>query len=59
MATLRLASGVCVSTTNESIIAQYLKYGAIEVKQEASIIDAPVDNKVEEVTSSKTARKRK
>ena len=43
MATVKLSTGVLLSSDNESIIQQYLKYGAVEVKDEPkkTVDDAP------------------
>lgn len=58
MATLRLQSGVCVSTDNESIIQQYLKYGAVEVIDTKSVKDIPDTNKVEVEPKKSTSKKK-
>lgn len=57
---LQLVSGVILNTDNESLIQQYLKYGAVEYKEsvEAIIEEAPkTEDVVEE--SPKTTRTRK
>ena len=57
---LQLASGVILNTDNESLIQQYLKYGAVEYKEpmEAIVEEAPkTEDVVEE--SPKTTRTRK
>lgn len=51
MTTLRLESGVCISTDNESIIQQYLKYGAVEVENK------PVETITLEETKSRKSKK--
>ena len=57
---LQLTSGVILNTDNESLIQQYLKYGAVEYKEpmEAIVEEAP---KTEDVVEerSKTTRTRK
>lgn len=57
MATYRLPSGCCVSTTNPSVISQYLKYGAVEITEPPIKIEEPV--KVEEPVVEKKATTRK
>ena len=57
---LQLNSGVILNTDNESLIQQYLKYGAVEYKEpvEAIVEEAPkTEDVVEE--ASKTTRTRK
>ena len=57
---LQLNSGVILNTDNESLIQQYLKYGAVEYKEpmEAIVEEAPkTEDVVEE--SPKTTRTRK
>ena len=57
---LQLTSGVILNTDNESLIQQYLKYGAVEYKEpmEAIVEEAPkTEDVVEE--SPKTTRTRK
>lgn len=57
---LQLNSGVILNTNNESLIQQYLKYGAVEYKEpmEAIIEEAPkTEDVVEE--APKTTRTRK
>ena len=57
---LQLNSGVILNTDNESLIQQYLKYGAVEYKEpmEAIVEEAPkTENVVEE--TPKTTRTRK
>lgn len=57
---LQLNSGVILNTDNESLIQQYLKYGAIEYKEpmEAIVEEAPkTEDVVEE--APKTTRTRK
>lgn len=63
MTTLRLASGVCISSDNPSIIQQYLKYGAVEVKVDEKKAEAPVEETQEaeapvEVKETSTKKKR-
>ena len=57
---LQLNSGVILNTDNESLIQQYLKYGAVEYKEpmEAIVEEAP---KTEDVVGEapKTTRTRK
>lgn len=57
---LQLNSGVILNTDNESLIQQYLKYGAVEYKEpmEAIVEEAP---KTEDVVEEKpkTTRTRK
>ena len=57
---LQLTSGVILNTDNESLIQQYLKYGAVEYKEpmEAIVEEAPKTEDVVEETS-KTTRTRK
>ena len=57
---LQLNSGVILNTDNESLIQQYLKYGAVEYKEpmEAIVEEAPKTEDVVEETS-KTTRTRK
>lgn len=57
---LQLNSGVILNTDNESLIQQYLKYGAVEYKEpvEAIVEEAPKTEDVIEETS-KTTRTRK
>nr|DAR49675.1 MAG TPA: hypothetical protein [Caudoviricetes sp.] len=57
---LQLNSGVILNTDNESLIRQYLKYGAVEYKEpmEAIVEEAPkTEDVVEE--APKTTRTRK
>lgn len=57
---LQLASGVILTTDNDSLIQQYLKYGAVEYKEpmEAIVEEAPkTEDVVEE--APKTTRTRK
>ena len=57
---LQLNSGVILNTDNESLIQQYLKYGAVEYKEpmEAIVEEAPkTEDVVEE--SPKTTKTRK
>ena len=57
---LQLTSGVILNTDNESLIQQYLKYGAVEYKEpmEAIVEEAPkTEDVVEE--APKTTRTRK
>jgi hypothetical protein len=57
---LQLNSGVILNTDNESLIQQYLKYGAVEYKEpvEAIVEEAPkTEDVVEE--APKTTRTRK
>ena len=57
---LQLVSGVILNTDNESLIQQYLKYGAVEYKEpvEAIVEEAPkTEDVVEE--APKTTRTRK
>lgn len=57
---LQLNSGVILNTDNESLIQQYLKYGAVEYKEpmEAIVEEAPkTEDIVEE--APKTTRTRK
>ena len=57
---LHLNSGVILNTDNESLIQQYLKYGAVEYKEpmEAIVEEAPkTEDVVEE--APKTTRTRK
>ena len=57
---LQLNSGVILDTDNESLIQQYLKYGAVEYKEpmEAIVEEAPkTEDVVEE--APKTTRTRK
>ena len=57
---LQLNSGVILNTDNESLIQQYLKYGAVEYKEpmEANVEETPkTEDVVEE--ASKTTRTRK
>ena len=57
---LQLNGGVILNTDNESLIQQYLKYGAVEYKEpmEAIVEEAPKTEDVVEETS-KTTRTRK
>ena len=57
---LQLNSGVILDTDNESLIQQYLKYGAVEYKEpmEAIVEEAPKTEDVVEETP-KTTRTRK
>ena len=57
---LQLNSGVILNTDNESLIQQYLKYGAVEYKEpmKAIVEEAPKTEDVVEETS-KTTRTRK
>lgn len=57
---LQLNSGVILNTDNESLIQQYLKYGAVEYKEpmEAIVEEAPKTEDVVEETP-KTTRTRK
>ena len=57
---LQLNSGVILNTDNESLIQQYLKYGAVEYKEpmEAIVEEAPKTKDVVE-ESPKTTRTRK
>ena len=57
---LQLNSGVILNTDNESLIQQYLKYGAVEYKEpvEAIVEETPKTEDVVEETS-KTTRTRK
>ena len=57
---LQLNSGVILNTNNESLIQQYLKYGAVEYKEpmEAIVEETPkTEDVVEE--APKTTRTRK
>lgn len=57
---LQLNNGVILNTDNESLIQQYLKYGAVEYKEpmEAIVEEAPkTEDVVEE--APKTTRTRK
>lgn len=61
---LQLNSGVILNTDNESLIQQYLKYGAVEYKEpmEAIVEEAPkTEDVVEDVAEEapKTTRTRK
>lgn len=61
---LQLNSGVILNTDNESLIQQYLKYGAVEYKEpmEAIVEEAPkTEDVVEDVVEEapKTTRTRK
>lgn len=61
---LQLNSGVILNTDNESLIQQYLKYGAAEYKEpvEAIVEEAPkTEDVVEDVVEEapKTTRTRK
>lgn len=57
---LQLTSGVILTTDNDSLIQQYLKYGAVEYKEpmEAIVEEAPKTEDVVEETP-KTTRTRK
>lgn len=54
MATYRLPSGCCVSTTNPSVISQYLKYGAVEITEPPIKEEEPVVEK--KATTRKTKK---
>lgn len=58
---LQLNSGVILNTDNESLIQQYLKYGAVEYKEpmEAIIEEAPkTEDVVEEAPKTTKTRKK-
>lgn len=62
---LQLNSGVILNTDNESLIQQYLKYGAVEYKEpmEAIVEEAPktedvVEDVVEEAPKATRTRKK-
>ena len=58
---LQLNSGVILNTDNESLIQQYLKYGAVEYKEpmEAIVEEAPkTEDIVEEAPKTTRTRKR-
>ncbi len=58
---LQLNSGVILNTDNESLIQQYLKYGAVEYKEpmEAIVEEAPkTEDVVEEVPKTTRTRKK-
>ena len=58
---LQLNSGVILNTDNESLIQQYLKYGAVEYKEpmEAIVEEAPkTEDVVEEAPKTTRARKK-
>ena len=58
---LQLNSGVILNTDNESLIQQYLKYGAVEYKEpmEAIVEEAPKTEDVVEETSKTTKTRKK
>ena len=59
---LQLTSGVILNTDNESLIQQYLKYGAVEYKEpmEAIVEETPkTEDVVEDEEAPKTTRTRK
>ena len=58
---LQLNSGVILNTDNESLIQQYLKYGAVEYKEpmEAIVEEAPkTEDVVEEAPKTTKPRKK-
>ncbi len=58
---LQLNSGVILNTDNESLIQQYLKYGAVEYKEpvEAIVEEAPkTEDVVEEAPKTTKTRKK-
>lgn len=62
---LQLNNGVILNTDNESLIQQYLKYGAVEYKEpmEAIVEEAPktedvVEDVVEEAPKATRTRKK-
>lgn len=58
---LQLNSGVILNTDNESLIQQYLKYGAVEYKEpmEAIVEEAPkTEDVVEEAPKTMRTRKK-
>ena len=58
---LQLNSGVILNTDNESLIQQYLKYGAVEYKEpmEAIVEEAPkTEDVVEELPKTTRTRKK-
>ena len=58
---LQLTSGVILNTDNESLIQQYLKYGAVEYKEpmEAIVEEAPKTEDVVEETPKTTKTRKK
>ena len=58
---LQLNSGVILNTDNESLIQQYLKYGAVEYKEpmEAIVKEAPKTEDVVEEAPKTTRTKKK
>ena len=58
---LQLNSGVILNTDNESLIQQYLKYGAVEYKEpmEAIVEEAPKTEDVVEETPKTTKTRKK
>lgn len=58
---LQLNNGVILNTDNESLIQQYLKYGAVEYKEpmEAIVEEAPkTEDVVEEAPKATRTRKK-
>ena len=58
---LQLASGVILNTDNESLIQQYLKYGAVEYKESSKVIveETPRTETTVEETPKKTRTRKK
>lgn len=48
MASVKLDSGVILQSNNDSVIRQYLKYGAVEITEKPvkKIEEAPVENNI-------------